>query len=512
MKTGCPASSLLFLLGINPIVDLFLLMCDGPKLAVTRVCADDFGSAMRALTVLKQQSRIFKIAALVAGLHLKCVKCVLVFSGTEVTEFFEQRVRQWLRDNIPEFASFRIASSGKYLGWVLGRNFCFLSFQEPLAKYNKRVVEVVGGHAPCTVALLRYNERAASVLSYVSQFGLPPEECGVLDKEQHALHKVLRLPPNSLPRSLLSNLSLFSCVEPIRIYDFCLATLYRFAISEIEYLCQLASDIRSLVGDDWPLADFDAVVPEGFLGSPPILQSLVNAVSLKKEHLILKRAVEAGHKGKWMLSPCVVHPCGSLTCPVPTDIPNVKVLSCVLECLRMHREQFNFNIEFAKKAITTLGEIVSCEIRLSPGWFDDLSAVLGLCKVFVRIAWLKTISGGWFTTTRMSEPIKWPCIFGCDAKDEIGHYLICPILWQFAAESLGAESSIFMGNRLGFNEPTVQKLKTLAFVHFIYHSCKFDSVCVQLLNTFCQNHGTSPWRIVQDRAKGFARTCHHLVR
>ena len=44
VKTGCPASFILFLLGINPMVDMFNMLCDGPKLSTTRVCADDFGS------------------------------------------------------------------------------------------------------------------------------------------------------------------------------------------------------------------------------------------------------------------------------------------------------------------------------------------------------------------------------------------------------------------------------------------------------------------------------------
>ena len=38
VKTGCPLSSLLFLLGVNPVIDLFLRLSDGPKLSATRVC------------------------------------------------------------------------------------------------------------------------------------------------------------------------------------------------------------------------------------------------------------------------------------------------------------------------------------------------------------------------------------------------------------------------------------------------------------------------------------------
>ena len=53
VKTGCPLSSILFLLGINPVIDLFVRLSDGPRLSVTRVCADDFGSALRHLHILR---------------------------------------------------------------------------------------------------------------------------------------------------------------------------------------------------------------------------------------------------------------------------------------------------------------------------------------------------------------------------------------------------------------------------------------------------------------------------
>ena len=53
VRTGCPLSSILFLLCCNPFIFLMNLVSDGPKLSVTRVCADDFGSALTSLLVLK---------------------------------------------------------------------------------------------------------------------------------------------------------------------------------------------------------------------------------------------------------------------------------------------------------------------------------------------------------------------------------------------------------------------------------------------------------------------------
>ena len=58
VKTGCPLSSLLFLLGLNPIADLFNVLSDGPKLSVTRICADDIGSALKCLHQLRLHASI----------------------------------------------------------------------------------------------------------------------------------------------------------------------------------------------------------------------------------------------------------------------------------------------------------------------------------------------------------------------------------------------------------------------------------------------------------------------
>ena len=148
VKTGCPLSSLLFLLGVNPVIDLFLRLSDGPKLSATRVCADDFGSALRHLRMLKVHASIFALAAKTTGLLLKPEKCVIVISLRKLTPAFVMLIREWLRINVPDFANFIIADSGKYLGWYLGRNSVELSFSSPFSKFASRVKGVFDGNAP----------------------------------------------------------------------------------------------------------------------------------------------------------------------------------------------------------------------------------------------------------------------------------------------------------------------------------------------------------------------------
>ena len=76
--TGCTLSSILFLLCCNPFIFLMTLICDGPSLSVTRICADGFGSALISLSTLRRQASIFDLVATkCASLTLKPTKCVL---------------------------------------------------------------------------------------------------------------------------------------------------------------------------------------------------------------------------------------------------------------------------------------------------------------------------------------------------------------------------------------------------------------------------------------------------
>ena len=50
----------------------------------------------------------------------------------------------------------------------------FRSLQAPFEKFIARVEEVAAGRAPATVSIIKYNQYAVSVISYVAQFGASP--------------------------------------------------------------------------------------------------------------------------------------------------------------------------------------------------------------------------------------------------------------------------------------------------------------------------------------------------
>ena len=121
---------------------------------------------------------------------------------------------------------------------------------------------------------------------------------------------------------------------------------------------------------------------------------------------------------------------------------------------------------------------------------------------------MKTIAGAWCTTVRLHPTIVWSCIFGChDERDDLSHYLVCPVMWQLVREHVpGHETSITIRSRLCLEDPTLCKLRALAFAHLLYHTCIHDQSCLD-----CEGHiksGTT----VQAFASEAARAIKHMIK
>lgn len=495
--TGAPASSLFFLLSINPFVDLFGYLSDGPGCSITRICADDFGSALASLRAIRVQASIFRLAKKVTGLHLKPSKCVIIVSCMPLSDFLVGRIRAWLHAHVPEFADFSIQSSGKYLGYILGVDSCKKSYVAPLKKFRDRILEVSSGNAPSTVAIVRYNQRAVTVLSYVAQFSHPPCAKSVRELSHNAVHKILHMPPKCMSRQLSHTISLFSAVDPLPLWEYCLAILFRFASSERSALLELREAIHTLLGDHLTV-DYviNGGIPRGGCNDSAILQNLLWALDFRGPYEDLGKLAHRSLSHSWLLD----FPSSSLP-------PGIKSLqSGVLFSFRSFFQCADLGHALTNKAVKTLGVEESCRIRVNAEWFLRVRPILDNCKYYLRMCWLKAICGAWCTTYRMHEEIKWPCIFGCtDSRDDIGHYLLCPILWQFASEHIGCIPSVFLEARLCLVNPCIESVRALAFVHTLYHCCKNDLECKLHDGRIC-----GP-RIVQNRAAQFSRHVKHLI-
>ena len=239
------------------------LLSDGRSLsvtrvcaAVTRVCADDFGSALKSLSSPRQQASIFDLAAKCAGLVLKPAKSALIITVLSLSPLLIQSIRNWLAVNVPQFSNIVIAESGKCLGWHLGRHSAILSYAAPIKKFTNRVQEICLGKAPAAVALVRYSQRAVPVLSYVAQFAVPPDSYKVSSLAHRSVHSILRLLGNSFSQQLTDNIGFCFGSCPLPINSYCAPVRYRFAVSEAAYLEQLRGNIFAYIGDSAALCSF----------------------------------------------------------------------------------------------------------------------------------------------------------------------------------------------------------------------------------------------------------------
>ena len=294
----------MFHLRVKHFVGLFGWLSDNPGLSVSRVCADDFGVAMAQLSSLRTQASILRLAKAVAGLRLQPCKCVIIVSCIGLLDEIILVIREWLKDNVPEFTEFDIACSGKYLGWYLGVDSVSLSYGDPLKKFISRVHEVTGGKAPAATSIIRYNPRAVLVVSYVSQFASPATDAKLAEIDQWSVHKILRMPPNPMSGKLSHSVGIE--VDPVCLGAYRNANLLRFANSESAYLLQLharVSDTSRVCprDDNTALASINAPayghnlfdLPSG----GPILVNLFNAIKLSGRFSCLNRCFCASRQG-----------------------------------------------------------------------------------------------------------------------------------------------------------------------------------------------------------------------
>ena len=362
VRTGCPLSSILFLLCVNPFIDIILLISDGPRLSVTRVCADDFGSTLRRLEVLKIQVTVFKLAARLAGLVLKPCKCVLIITVVKLTPALKSAIKVWLGDFVPEFKDFLIQESGKFLGWYIGIDATRISFRAPVKKFSHRVQEIVAGAAPASASLLRYNQRSVTVLSYVAQFADPPKDLGLAALAQRSVHSILRMPPNSMSRQLAHSIGPFCIVEPIPIISYCAAIRFRFASSIAEQLEALKTDIIDMLGDELPLVCLNGSLPLGNVNDPCIAQCLLNPLKFTGHLSFAKLIASRKAEHSWILT-------FPLTPPPPH---HSGIQGAILAALKPF-EQCSLAPSLKNKADVTLGEEFSGSFIVSPFWWNLLS-------------------------------------------------------------------------------------------------------------------------------------------
>ena len=182
--------------------------------------------------------------------------------------------------------------------------------------------------------------------------------------------------------------------------------MFRFALSESEYIVQLDTNVRLFVGDLLPLRCFahDHFI-DGSLDSPPILQSLLDAIAFRGPFAELGRRIQN-------------HPtlsCFHVSCTLSSLAPGFKVQSQIMHVLQPATLVHELSVSLTTKIQVTLGDDMFESIRAAfdvVNWLSNLKVVLESTKIHTRVCWLKTICGAWTTSRRLHEEDRLTCLFG----------------------------------------------------------------------------------------------------
>ena len=117
--------------------------------------------------------KIFSLARRAAGLSLNVTKCVLVPLSHAISPHIISCMRDFLRANTPEWATFNITHSAKYLGVWLGTGANVKHWIKTNSDYNFRVNAISNAGVASSLAVEAYNVKCVSKYSYLGQF-LPP--------------------------------------------------------------------------------------------------------------------------------------------------------------------------------------------------------------------------------------------------------------------------------------------------------------------------------------------------
>ena len=407
---GCPLSGLIFVLVLDPLLNVFSSRIDSRGLAVTRACADDIGAAIADFKALAEYEKWFSLMSKIAGLCLKPKKCVLIPTASKLSLHLKSRFRDELFKLVPAWGTFVIAECGKYLGFWLGpaasEDMCWMG---SLKKWRGRAAFIGAAAVSPTVAAFQYNARAITVLPYVGTLLQPPAR--LREWEVDVGYRVLRMPGRTLAAGMLCRLGQLGGLSLRSAWALCWAT----------NLC--ASQKGALVWQDlWA----------------HLASSNETRVSLAAMH---GQKYWAEH---WIGAPFIAHLRASAAgLPVSYSSRTAsKSLAIALEASKgaggaRHNspQMATYNSIVDSTFEVSMDDILRVKLtRLFQVPPETVAAVAGvLPKALLRVGSqqavyaIRFIFNGWTTAHRMhSEPL--PCVFCGRGSDSLSHYIACDLL------------------------------------------------------------------------------------
>jgi len=452
---GCPLSAALFNFALDPLLWLFAQVVVEPGLGHVFACADDLAAVLRSLANLSKVAKCFEIFQNIANLTLNPKKCIIVLNSVEASPHNISIIRQWLSANIPAWAEFGIANSAKYLGFVLGPRAGAAQWTEPLKKFMFRVDQIARSGDSAAVSFRQYSSKAVSVLGYVAQLIPPPANIDSI--ELGAMNKVGHMATNSISRKAFHYISEQLGLGARSLKATLQASLLRTALATC--------------------SDFG-----------PSL-SLLHDSAL--ECMPVKAVISGGLSPFGWDSSAIVH--NLYTSTLCTNLSNnqqLKVLPIIckfrsapfgrlqhaLYCALVESAEIEW-IELLGRRIATLCTGTVFVPHEAAWWF---AWHLRAASPSIKVIMLRTVSNSWATSHRVEQCQDSCCVFGCGLvhplvdtvpKDNLQHYLICPILWKIVRQLVGEDASSVPFVLLCLT-PRYSDFRPVALAHCIYHGIR----------------------------------------
>ena len=262
----------------------------------------------------------------------------------------------------------------------------------------------------------------------------------------------------------MHTLGRFSAVTPKAAIPYCDAILARFARSSSDFLHSLKTEAVAVLGDHAVVSGYEKKLPSGMIRGLPILDGLIDSLSLCGHFERYKKACTEQVGVQWIFDSSVSPP------------SNTSVQTACYNAFLPHFCEKDFPRAVAQKLVITLGESLANSLRLPVDWHSHVFPILALAKEHVKMCVLKTWIGGWTTSARMGESVRMECIFGCKHEgDDLRHYIQCSPLWQLAGEAINVLPPFDLVERLCLVHPTSEKFVMLALAFQGYHHAK--SLC-----------------------------------
>ena len=96
------------------------------------------------------------------------------------------------------------------------------------------------------------------------------------------------------------------------------------------------------------------------------------------------------------------------------------------------------------------------------------------------MTFIKTISNGWCASHSFHEPARYSCLFGCRERDELRHYLVCPVMLDICASALHipvndrCRSAPSVLSSLALSPVNIKYLYLVYVMFSVYHAHKRD--------------------------------------